>query len=211
MKQNDPVFTKDDKISAPVGLTLNCLLLTRFGDEKTATREAFKDEVDIYISSLMAAFADPARVGHLKPYLMEPDLDIFRRLEKASDARVKYIVYRTQDDALVTAVAFFGDGDADTRSKNPEYTNGKQGQMGRGDTYLRFAFTYTDVVADVKAAMGGVLKQLSTGFDKYITIVTYLLGEPYNLSKRFEDAEIYVLDSSTSSWMPTSSSRAPRT
>ena len=196
MTQNSSKNTKDIKISQPVGITLNCLLLTRFGDEKTATREAFKDEVDVYISSLMAAFKNPARAEHLKPYLMEPDLDLFRRLENASDARLKYVIYRTQDDALITTVAFFENEDPDSYSRDPEYTNGKQGQMGRGETHFRFAFTYTHTVSDVRGAIGEVLGELSTGFDKYITIVTYLQGEPYNLERRFKDAEVYVLDRS---------------
>jgi hypothetical protein len=196
MTLNSSKDIKDTKISQPVGITLNCLLLTRFGDEKTATREAFKDEVDVYISSLMAAFKNPARAEHLKPYLMEPDLNLFRRVENAADARLKYVIYRTPDDVLVTAVGFFENDDPDSYSRDPEYTNGKQGQMGRGETHFRFAFTYTHMVQDVGAAIGGVLKELSTGFDKYITIVTYLQGEPYNLERRFKHAEVYVLDRS---------------
>lgn len=196
MKQNSPNDTKEDKITGPVGVTLNCLLLTRFGDEKVATREAFKDEADIYISSLMAAFHNPARAERLKPYLMEPDLDLFRRLENTTDARVKYMIYRTEDDVLVTTVGFFENEDPDSYSKEPEYTNGKQGQMGRGETHFRFAFTYTHWVSDPEEAIGDVLKQLSTGFEKYVTIVSYLQGEPYSLERRFKDAEVYVLDRS---------------
>jgi hypothetical protein len=196
MNQSSSKNTKISKFSGQVGVTLNCLLLTRYGDEKTATREAFKDEVDIYISSLMAAFNNPARAEHLKPYLNEPDLDLFRRLQRASDARVKYVIYRTEDDLLVTTVAFFDNADPDSYSREPERTNGKQGQMGRGETHFRFAYTYSHLVADVDEAIGGVLDAIATGFDKYVTIVTYLQGEPYNLERRFKDAEVYVLDRS---------------
>ena len=195
MSKNSPEID-NNKFSEPVGLALNCLLLTRFGDEKTASREAFKDEVDVYISSLMAAFKNTARAGHLKPYLMEADLDLFGRLEKATDARVKYIIYRTPDDALVTTVGIFQNEDAGSYSREPEYTNGKQGQMGRGETHFRFAFTYAHRVEDVVETVGDVLKELSIGFDKYATIVSYLEGERYDLKKRFEDAEVYVLDRS---------------
>jgi hypothetical protein len=188
--------TEDSRINEPVGITLNCLLLTRFGDEKVATREAFKDEVDIYISSLMAAFHNPARVEHLKPYLMEPDLDLFRRLENTTDARVKYVIYRTEDDVLVTTVGFFENEAPDSYSKDPEYSNGKQGQMGRGETHFRFAFTYTHRVSPLEGAIGDVLKKLAIGFDKYVTIVSYLQGERYDLEKRFKNAEVYVLDRS---------------
>lgn len=196
MAQNSTDKCKDNKIDAPVGIALSCLLLTRFGDEKTATREAFKDEVDVYISSLMAAFSDPARAEHLKPYLMESDLEAFRRLENCADARVKYLIYRTQDDVLVTAFGRFENEDRDSYPKDAEYTNGKQGQMGRGETHFRFAFTYTHRVDDLEDTIGGVLKELATGFDKYVTIVSYLQGERYDLKKRFEDPEIYILDRS---------------
>ena len=196
MTQSSSDNTKDSKINVAVGITLNCLLLTRYGDEKVATREAFKDEADVYISGLMAAFHNPARAEHLKPYLMEPDLDLFRRLENTTDARVKYIIYRTEDDVLVTTVGFFENEDPDSCSKDPEYTNGRQGQMGRGDTHFRFAFTYTHRVSHLEEAIGGVLKELATGLDKYATIVSYLQGERYDLEKRFKGAEVYVLDRS---------------
>ena len=196
MEQNSTKNTKTGKFNQEIGITLNCLLLTRYGDDKTATREAFKDEVDIYISSLMAAFKNPARAEHLKPYLNAPDLDLFRRLREASDARVKYVIYRTEDDVLVTTVAFFENEDPDSYSKEPERTNGKQGQMGRGETHFRFAYTYTHLVPDVNAALAGVLEEIAAGFDKYVTIVTYLQGEPYILERRFRDAEVYVLDRS---------------
>jgi hypothetical protein len=188
--------SKDSKFSSPAGITLNCLLLTRFGDEKAAPREAFKDEVDVYISSLMAAFKNPARVEHLTPYLMDPDLDLFRRLQNSADARVKYIIYRTQDDMLVTTVGLFENEDPESYSKDPEYTNGKQGQMGRSETHFRFAFTYTHRVTAPKETIRGVLHGLAVGFDKYVAILDYLHDEHYDLEKRLRGAEVYVLDRS---------------
>ena len=106
------------------------------------------------------------------------------------------MIYRTEDDVLVTTVGFFENEDSDSSSKDPEYTNGRQGQMGRGDTHFRFAFTYTHRVSHLEEAIGGVLKELATGLDKYATIVSYLQGERYDLEKRFEGAEVYVLDRS---------------
>ena len=150
----------------------------------------------MYISSLMAAFKNPARAEHLKPYLTEADLSVFRRLEMTSDARVKYMIYRTPDDLLVTTVGFFENDDSGSYAKGPEYTNGKQGQMGRAETHFRFAFTYTHMVTNPEEAIAGALKELTLGFDKYATIVSYLEGERYDLEKRFKDAELYVLDRS---------------
>jgi hypothetical protein len=106
------------------------------------------------------------------------------------------MIHRTEDDVLVTTVGFFQNDDPGSYSKEPEYTNGKQGQMGRGETHFRFAFTFTHRVSHLEEAIGDVLKQLATGFDKYVTIVSYLQGEPYNLERRFAGAEVYVLDRS---------------
>jgi hypothetical protein len=196
MAQNISENTEDSKFSRPVGIILNCLLLTRFGDEKTASRESFKDEVDVYISSLMAAVKNPARAGHLKPYLMDPDVDLFRRLHKAGDARVRYIIYRTQDDVLIATVGLFENENPESYSKDPEYTNGKQGQMGRSETHFCFAFTYTHWVSDPSETIGSVLRELAVGFDKYVAILDYLHGEHYDLEKRLRGAEVYVLDRS---------------
>jgi len=184
----------DPGFHQPALLTMSCLLLTRIGDEKSATREAFKDEMDVYLSSLMAAFKNPARVEHLKPYLAEYDIDIFRRLENATDARVKYLVFKTADDMLVTSVGLFQSEDADSCPRDPEYTNGKQGQMGKGETHFRFAFTYTHRVTCPEETIAEVLKELTMGLDKYATIVSYLDGERFNIGKRLAGAEVYILD-----------------
>jgi len=41
--------------------------------------------------------------------------------------------------------------------------------------------------------MTEVLDQLSKGFDKYVTILTYLRGEYFDIVKRLSDGEIYHL------------------
>jgi hypothetical protein len=196
MKENIPEKEMDLKFMQPAGITLNCLLLTHLKNGNKQTGDAFRDETSVYISSLMAAFKDPGRVEHLKPYLMEPDIALFRRLDKARDARAKYVIHKTEDDLLLVSVGVFENGDAEGFPKEAEYTNGKQGQMGRGESHFRFAFTYTQLASCPADTIGNVLKELNTGFAKYVTIVSYILGCTYDLKTRFAGAETYILDRS---------------
>jgi hypothetical protein len=65
--------------------------------------------------------------------------------------------------------------------------------MGKGQTYYHFAFSYSKRLPGLGETVSEVLEKLSKGFEKYVTILTYLRGEYFDIVKRISDGEIYHL------------------
>jgi hypothetical protein len=174
-------------------LMLNCLLLTRAKNDLDQAENRFEEEVNVYLANLLTAFSNPSYVEHLKPYLSEHDIEVFRRLQHSNDARLKYTIYKANADFLLFSIGLFDAAGEASLPLGPEFKHGHQGQMGRGQTYYHFAFSYSKRVPGLGSTMTEVLEQLSKGFEKYVTILTYVRGEYFDIIKRLSDGEIYHL------------------
>ena len=67
-------------------LMLNCLVFTRANRDLRGSDNHFESETNAYFDSLIKAFADPSTIEHLKPYLADRDIEMFRRLEHSRSA-----------------------------------------------------------------------------------------------------------------------------
>jgi hypothetical protein len=172
---------------------LNCLLLTRVKNDLGTGDDRFEQEVNVYLANLLTAFSKPSYIEHLRPYLSDYDIEVFRRLENSNDARLKYTIYKANADFLLFSIGVFDSAGEASLPMGPELKHGKQGQMGKGQVYYHFAFSYSRRVPGVRAAVSEVLDKLSKGFEKYVTILTYLRGEYFDIVKRLSDGEIYHL------------------
>jgi hypothetical protein len=172
---------------------LNCLLLTRVQNDLETDDSAFEQEVNVYLANLLTAFANPAYTECLRPYLSEHDIELFERLKNSNDARLKYTIYKANADFLLFSIGVFDSAGEQSIPLGPQFRHGHQGQMGKGQTYYHFAFSYSKRVPGVAETMTEVLDQLAKGFDKYVTILTYLRGEYFDIVKRLSDGEIYHL------------------
>lgn len=172
---------------------LNCLLLTRVQNDLESGDSMFEQEVNMYLANLLTAFSNPTYVEHLRPYLSEHDIEVFTRLKGSNDARLKYTIYKANADFLLFSIGVFDSAGEQSIPLGPEFKHGHQGQMGKGQTYYHFAFSYSKRVPGVGETMTEVLEQIAKGFDKYVTILTYLRGEYFDIVRRLSDGEIYHL------------------
>jgi hypothetical protein len=187
-------FNLKDKCKEPTFFfMLNCLLLTRVQNNLESGDSLFEQEVNMYLANLLTAFSDPSYVAQLRPHLSDHDIEVFTRLKNSNDARLKYTIYRANADFLLFSIGVFDSAGEQSIPLGPEYKHGHQGQMGRGQTYYHFAFSYSKRVPGVGDTMTEVLERLSRGFEKYVTILTYLRGEYFDIVKRLSDGEIYHL------------------
>ena len=172
---------------------LNCLLLTRVQNDLETDDSAFEQEVNVYLANLLTAFTKPSYIECLRPYLSDHDIELFTRLKNSNDARLKYTIYKANADFLLFSIGVFDSAGESSIPLGPEFRHGHQGQMGKGKTYYHFAFSYSKRVPGVADTMTEVLEQLAKGFEKYVTILTYLRGEYFDIVKRLSDGEIYHL------------------
>jgi hypothetical protein len=172
---------------------LNCLLLTRVQNDLDAGDDRFEEEVNVYLANLLTAFSNPLYIESLKPYLSDHDVEVFTRLGNSNDARLKYTIYKANADFLLFSIGVFDSAGERSVPLGPEFKHGHQGQMGKGQTYYHFAFSYSKRVPEIGETVSDVLEQLSKGFEKYVTILTYVRGEYFDIVKRLSDGEIYHL------------------
>ena len=172
---------------------LNCLLLTRVQNHLESTDSVFEQEVNVYLANLLTAFANPSYVEYLRPYLSEHDIELFTRLKNSNDARLKYTIYKANADFLLFSIGVFDSAGEQSIPLGPQFKHGHQGQMGKGQTYYHFAFSYSKRVPGIGETMTEVLEQLAKGFEKYVTILTYVRGEYFDIVRRLSDGETYHL------------------
>jgi hypothetical protein len=72
----------------------------------------------------------------------------------------------------------------------------EEAYIGRGKTYYHFAYTYSQHMHRRNQGVSEVLEKLSTGFEKYIRILSHMRGEYLDLMKRFSNGEVYHLERS---------------
>jgi hypothetical protein len=153
----------------------------------------FEEEVNAYLENLFKAFSDPASAEHLIPYLFDYDIEALHRFTHSNDARLRYTICRTQNDVLIISVGVFDSAGEKALPCGPDMKHGTQGQMGRGEVYYNFAFAYSSRVPGIKEAILAFQERIATGFEKFATILSYVTGQPFDLSTRLTDGEIYHL------------------
>lgn len=199
----DVAYSMEDRESAPTfHFMLKCLLYSRLQTGLVSNKEFYDEDVNVYMAHLLQAFINPAYLDRTRPYLSQYDSDVFSKLSKSMDARLKYTIYKTNADFLLVSMGIFDDGTAmqpDRRKSRAERSDGnaahpaEEAYVGRGKTYYRFAYTFSQQLPRKNQAITEVLEKLAVGFDRYVKILTHMRGEYFDLMKRLSDGEVFHL------------------
>src|SRR5205085_5010080 len=133
-------------------------------------------------------------VEQSRRFLSKYDTDVFRRLSQSTDARLKYLIYKTNADFLLVSIGIFDNPAAATAAGR--HQPAEEAYIGRGKTYYHFAYSYSQQVHRKNAGVSEVLEKLSVGFEKYIRILSHMRGEYLDLIQRFSSGEVYHLERS---------------
>ncbi|MBI5838278.1 MAG: hypothetical protein HZB25_13645 [Candidatus Eisenbacteria bacterium] len=171
--------------------TLHCVLYSRTETAPEICQDAFDADVSRYLGSLLGVFGDPASVPRHSGNLTHYDLDAFHRLHTTRDGRLKCLVLRTDSDFLVLSVGTF-EQPPDPRQK--KFPPAEDASIRRGDAYYQFAYSYGQQLRRGDAVLGGVLEQLSVGFEKYGRILSHLRGEYFDLAAQLAGGEFFLLE-----------------
>ena len=173
---------------------INCLLYSRMETGLVSNQDCYDEDVNVYLAHLLHSFINPEYVEQSKRFLSKYDTDVFRRLSSSTDARLKYQIYKTNADFLLVSIGIFDNpviAGARTRLQPSE-----EAYIGRGKTYYHFAYTYAQQMHRKNAGVSEVLEKLSTGFEKYLRILSHMRGEYLDLMKRLSNGEVYHLERS---------------
>ncbi len=181
---------------------MKCLLYSRMETGLVSNKDYYDEDVNVYIAHLLNSFIKPDYFQHAAKYLSKYDSEVFSRLADSKDARLKYTLYKTNADFLLVSLGIFDNPQgSDLRKPVPLATKSKQilradeeAYIGRGKTYYRFAYSYSQQIHNPHAAITEVLEKLSVGFEKYLRILAHMRGEYFNLLDRLSRGEIYHLE-----------------
>ena len=174
---------------------INCLLYSRMETGLVSNQDCYDEDVNVYLAHLLHSFINPEYVEQSKRFLSKYDTDVFRRLSNSTDARLKYQIYKTNADFLLVSIGIF-DNPAIAGASRTRMQPSEEAYIGRGKTYYHFAYTYSQQMHRKNAGVSEVLEKLSTGFEKYLRILSHMRGEYLDLMKRLSDGEVYHLERS---------------
>jgi hypothetical protein len=174
---------------------INCLLYSRMETGLVSNQDCYDEDVNVYLAHLLHSFINPEYVEQSKRFLSKYDTDVFRRLSTSTDARLKYQIYKTNADFLLVSIGVF-DNPAIAGGTRTRLQPSEEAYIGRGKTYYHFAYTYSQQMHRKNAGVSEVLEKLSTGFEKYLRILSHMRGEYLDLLKRLSNGEVYHLERS---------------
>lgn len=174
---------------------INCLLYSRMETGLVSNQDCYDEDVNVYLAHLLHSFINPEYVEQSKRFLSKYDTDVFRRLSNSTDARLKYQIYKTNADFLLVSIGVF-DNPAIAGASRARLQPSEEAYIGRGKTYYHFAYTYSQQMHRKNAGVSEVLEKLSTGFEKYLRILSHMRGEYLDLMKRLSNGEVYHLERS---------------
>ncbi len=174
---------------------INCLLYSRMETGLVSNQDFYDEDVNVYLAHLLHSFINPEYVEQSKKFLSKYDTDVFRRLQGSTDARLKYLIYKTNADFLLISIGIF-DNPMASAAHRAKHQPSEEAYVGRGKTYYHFAYSYSQQMHRKNAGISDVLEKLSVGFEKYIRILSHMRGEYLDLMKRLSTGEVYHLERS---------------
>jgi hypothetical protein len=174
---------------------INCLLYSRMETGLVSNQDFYDEDVNVYLAHLLHSFINPEYVDQSKKFLSKYDTDVFRRLQSSTDARLKYLIYKTNADFMLISIGIFDNPMVPAVSRGKSQPS-EEAYIGRGKTYYHFAYSYSQQMHRKNAGVGDVLEKLSVGFEKYLRILSHMRGEYLDLVKRLSHGEVYHLERS---------------
>jgi hypothetical protein len=171
---------------------INCLLYSRMETGLVSNQDYYDEDVNVYLAHLLHSFLNPEYVEQSKKYLSKYDADVFRRLQASNDARLKYVIYKTNADFLLVSIGIFDQSPAAEGAEHPKPA--EEAYVGRAKTYYHFAYSYSQQISRRHSGVSEVLEKLSMGFEKYLKILSHMRGEYLDLGRRLSQGEVFHLE-----------------
>jgi len=182
---------------------MKCLLYSRMETGLVSNKDYYDEDVNVYIAHLLNSFIHPDYLERARPYLSKYDTEVFQRLASSRDARLKYTLYKTNADFLLVSLGIFDNPEMSLEKGFPIHQPSEEKQIlkpteeayvGRGRTYYRFAYSYSQQIHGRNTGISEVLEKLSAGFDRYLRILSHMRGEYLNLLRSLSRGEVYHLE-----------------
>lgn len=172
---------------------LNSLLHSRMHTGLESNAEFYDEDVNVYIAHLLNAYIDPRYTSRIEPLLAHNDAELRSKIDKSSDDRERYQIYRTNADALLLGLGVFGSlEDGHERADQPHAP--RPAHVSRIASYYALAASYATKLGRGPSGVSHVLEKLSRGIENYVKILSYMRGQYLGFIRRYSPGELFHLD-----------------
>jgi hypothetical protein len=178
---------------ATLQFMMNCILYSRIETGLESNTDGYDEDVNIYLAHLLNSFINPRYYRAARKYVAGFEFEIYARVEAASDARIKYTIYKTNADFLLLSLGVFGSPDTGTARPLPCFAEDRDARIARARTYYRHAGIQSRLMMPRSASISEVLEKLSVGFDKYLQILSHIRCEYFHICRRITAGEEFHL------------------
>jgi hypothetical protein len=175
---------------------MNCLLYSRMESGFPSNDEYLDEDVNVYLANLLTETVGLGLGDEKDRSLIRDDASLFQRVRTIENPREKYMLYKTHADHLLISLGIFRNPKGSRANSAPYMAMSENSYMGRGKTYYSLAQSYAVETHRRHTAVADVLGKLSRGFEKYVTILSRLRSDYFNLHHRISEGELYHLECS---------------
>jgi hypothetical protein len=175
---------------------MNCLLYSRVESGFPSNDEYLDEDVNVYLANLLTETVGLGPESGSGRPLAGDDASLFQQIRTIENPRQKYMLYKAHADNLLISLGIFGNPKGSRANSAPCMALSENSYMGRGKTYYSLAQSYAVETHRRHTAVADVLGKLSRGFEKYVTILSRLRSDYFNLHHRMTDGELFHLECS---------------
>lgn len=176
-----------------VSYVMDSILRSRIATGLESNTDVYDEDVNVYLALLLSSLADPKYHTWVSQYVSAYESDIYEKLEGARDQYVKFLTYKVNADYLLLSQGIFEIPStiySTLASRNRD-------AILRGKAYYQIAGSLTRQMHDDRRALAEVLQKLAHGYEKYLTILSYMRGQYFNILKEFTPGELFHFDRET--------------
>ena len=175
---------------------MNCLLYSRVESGYPSNDEYLDEDVNVYLANLLTETIGSGP-GYAHSHSFDgDDASLFRRARSMASPRQKYTLYKAHADHLLVLLGIFGNPKGRRSNSVPYMAKSEQSYVGRGKAYYSLAESYAVETHRRHTAVADVLGKLSNRFEKYVTILSHLRTDYFNMRHRMTEGELFHLENS---------------
>jgi len=170
------------------------LLECRKEDGFPSNRDFFDEDVNVYLAGLLTSHIYGSSAASTSGTIMRYDIPLFEAISGEEDPRKRFTIYRANADDLLLRLGVFDNPDGRRPGSASRITLTRETWIGRGASYYRLAWASAAETFRHPTAIGDVMGKLSTGFERYVGILSSMRSSCLNMIPHISDGEMFHLE-----------------
>jgi hypothetical protein len=189
-----PVGRGDSRPSPAYYYMMDNLLECRKESGFPSNGEFFDEDVNVYLAGLLTSHvfgnAAATTAGMIMPY----DIPLFELAGEETSPRRRFNIYRANADHLLVRLGVFDNPSGRRPGSATHMALTRDAWIGRGKAYYRLAWACAAETFRRPTAIGDVMGKLSSGFERYVGVLSAMRPSCLNMIPRISNGEMFHLE-----------------